>query len=78
MDFETSVKYEINKSRKLKNATRLFYYQEALDSPYIFAIAGFETFRGSWAFDGWFAARKDKILAFVDEQRRRFFINWTY
>ena len=78
MDFEDSLRYEITRSRKLKNATRLFYYEEALNNPYVLAIASFERFRGSWVYDKWFEARRDKILAFVDEQNRRFFQSWTY
>lgn len=69
---------EINKSRKLKNATRLFYYQEAMQQPGLVALASFETFRGSWAYDSWFAARRAQILAFVEEQGRRFLVEYTY
>lgn len=78
MDFEDHIRYEIKKSHKLRNATRLFYYTEALAQPGVLAVASFERFRGSWAFDGWFAKHRDQILAFVDEQRRRFQLNYTY
>jgi len=78
MDYEDQLHYQINRSRKLKNATRLFYYQEAHQQPGLVALASFETFRGSWAFDSWFAARRDQILAFVDEQNRRFQTKYTY
>ena len=78
MDFEDHIRYEIKKSHKLRNATRLIYYTEALEQPGGVAIASFERFRGTWAFDGWFAKHRDKILAFVDEQRRRFQLTYTY
>ena len=78
MDYEDQLRYQINRSRKLKNATRLFYYQEAMQQPGLVALASFETFRGSWAYDSWFAARRNQILAFVDEESRRFQTNYTY
>lgn len=78
MDFEDHIRYEIKKSHKLRNATRLIYYTEALEQPGVVALASFEQFRGSWAFNDWFASRRNKILAFVDEQQRRFRLTYTY
>lgn len=60
---------EIQKSRKQKDASRLFYYQQAVNH---IACASWETFKGSWAYDQWMLRNKDAIQKFVDEQNQRF------
>ena len=60
---------EITRSRKLRDSARLFYYTEALKYS---AVAGWDTFRKSWAGEQWLARNADKINAFRAEQNSRF------
>ena len=60
---------EIAKSRDLKNATRLFYYETHSQSV---AMVSYENFKGSWAFTEWFKKHEGVIMKFADEQNQRF------
>ena len=60
---------EITRSRKLRDSARLFYYTEALKYS---AVAGWDTFRKSWAGEQWLARNIDRIEQFRDQQNRRF------
>lgn len=71
MDYYDAIKKEITKSRKMRIASRLFYYQEIWDTNVV-ACASFETFRGSWAFEQWFRNHKASIEEFVEQQNARF------
>ena len=60
---------EIARSRKLRDSARLFYYTEALKYS---AVAGWDTFRKSWAGEQWLAQNADRIEKFRAEQNTRF------
>mgnify|MGYP003325335057 FL=1 len=60
---------EISRSRKQRDSARLFYYTEALNYS---AMAGWDTFRKSWAGEQWLARNAARIERFRDEQNTRF------
>ena len=60
---------EIARSRKLRVSARLFYYTEALNYS---AVAGWDTFRKSWAGEQWLSQNADRIAQFRAEQNARF------
>lgn len=74
-DLSQQIQQEITKSRNQKNAARLHYYTTInWDSR---AIASYEQFVGSWAYDHWIKQHQQSIDAFADEQKTRFGQVWT-
>ena len=67
--YAEQIRAEIARSRKLRDSARLFYYTEALKYS---AVAGWDTFRKSWAGEQWLARNIDRIEQFRDQQNRRF------
>ena len=67
--YAEQIRAEIARSRKLCDSARLFYYTEALNYS---AVAGWDTFRKSWAGEQWLARNIDRIEQFRDQQNRRF------
>ena len=66
---------EIDISWKQRNAARLHYYKSInWDAR---AIASYEDFVGSWAHSMWIKQHRDEIDRFVDEQLKRFGVEWT-
>ena len=60
---------EIARSRKQRDSARLLYYTEALNYS---AVAGWDTFRKSWAGEQWLSQNADRIAQFRAEQNARF------
>ena len=67
--YAEQIRAEIRRSRKLRDSARLFYYTEALKYS---AVAGWDTFRKSWAGEQWLAQNAGRINAFRAEQNTRF------
>ena len=56
--YAEQIRAEIARSRKLRDSARLFYYTEALKYS---AVAGWDTFRKSWAGEQWLSQNADRI-----------------
>lgn len=73
---EQQITEEIKRSRELKQAARLHYYQTInYDSR---AITSWEQFVGTWTYTHWIELHKPTIDVFISEQHQRFQQVWTY
>lgn len=70
-DMAEELQNELKKSIKSKNATRIFYYMQAISSNLI-AVSSYEVFIKSWAGQAWFARYKEKINELADQNNARF------
>ena len=69
LSYGEQIHAEIARSRKQRDSARLFYYTEALNHH---AVAGWDTFRKSWAGEQWLSQNADRIAQFRAEQNARF------
>ena len=70
-DTQAEIKAQITKSKKLNNATRLYYYEWLLSMGFS-ACSGYDQFIGSWAGQEWFNKNKNNIQSMADESNKRF------
>lgn len=67
---------ERSKARREKDPVRYFYYKSFDEQENLIAAAGWEQFKGSWAYERFVAINRDKIKAMIESDNYRFPGTW--
>lgn len=68
VDFQTQISNAIRQARKQKDAEKLLYYRQAFNKS---AVAGWDQFKGSWAYGEWKRKNQPEIDK-VNQEFKRF------